>query len=368
MIETVSTTVVGAFVVVPYLVGFAVSLPVRSWRGFRPALAAAVIIAAAALWGLTHTSFYVSAVLLFPVAGFVVGILAGFATRAVVLAARWSPSSFLTLLATLFGITMPMAGWVGLRAWRDLSNERAIAALPDAATLPAVAACDRFRAAGPLLDTVLRPRYPEHPDWVPRTDIALRYPAALRNPWWPRVPDPRETAVYLQFAMHIADAGPIGPGERSPVAGRRPQPEVPSVDFGFDSRPPIDREFARLFEVRPRPPSENRRSPTVIRTPTAVPDLDEITSIPPHWRAASDDVFATTVDGSVVHLLVCSKVGSVPNPQCRFSLDRGGLAIDGHFRRTELAHWPVIADHLGGFVDCARAAGDAVAAKSGGAH
>lgn len=368
MIESIAKTIAAAFVVVPYLAGFAVALPVRSWRSHVPASLVVVAVVAGLGWLLSRANFYAGAVLFFPIAGFAVGLVVGLVTRAVVLAFRWPIRSFRAVVATLIGLALPLLAWEGRQILREREVRTALALLPDAETLPRIAACERFRSFGPLFDVVLEAARGDPPDRLPRSAQTLRLPAAHRRPASARAEDNGERVRYLAFAMYVADASPVPPEERRYEFGgrNRVEPTRPFVEFDVFDRIPIDRLFERTFAAVRGGVPDAGRTPRTVRTPSSSAGLDEITADPPRFGPDREDLFVTHTDGPAIDLLICAKTGSVPKPTCRFALDQGGLAVGGDFRRTELARWPEIADHVRSFVDCARAAGEAAAAKPAG--
>lgn len=361
-------TVVSAFVVVPYLAGFAMALPVRSWRSHVPASAAAFVVVGGLVWLLSRMSLYPGVVLSLPIAGLVVGLATGLVTRAIVLAARWPIRSLRAAAATLIGLAVPLLGWEAWRSLREWEGRTALARLPDAETLPRIAACERFRTHGPLYDAVLEAAHGDPPGGLPQADRALRFPAAHRHSEWARVEHNGYRGRYIDFAMHVADGSPIPLEDRRIGFNGRDgvDPKQPFIVFNLTDRVPIERHLERTFADGLVKAGEGNRPPQIVRTPISRADLDEITSIPPRVGHDREEVFATHGEGPVTDLLICSKVGSVPKPTCRFALDQGGLAVGGNFRRTDLARWPEIADHVRRFVDCALAAGDAAAAKPAG--
>ncbi len=359
-----TSAIAAAFVVVPYVVGFGVAFPVRSWRSHLPASMAVVTLAAGLAWVTSRTSFFLGAILFFPIAGLVAGLSAGLATRAIVLAARWPIPSLRAAMATLIGFALPPLGWEGWRHLREQEVRSALTRLPDAQTLPRIAACERFRASGALFDTIFEAPYGDSSDRRPRSDRSLRYPVAYRTSEPIRPETTGNRARYIGFAMYVADASPVPPEERrfEFAARGRVEPKRPYVSFAFADHAPIDRRLARRFAVRSAKTAEDRRPSQIVRTPSSLAALDEITSMPPRSGPEREDVFTSRTDGPVSDLLICSKDGAAPKPTCDFTLERGDLAVTGDFRRTELEHWPQIADHVRSFVDCVVAAGDATTA------
>jgi hypothetical protein len=337
--------------------GYVLPLFARSWATLGISLLISVaLVVSVTYWAGTGGGLVFFA-FLFPILTFAAGAFAGHIASFALLLKHWPVFSFPGMIATVAGIAILPAAWEGYGYYRNLQSRKMYAELPNATTLPAIAACTRFRNAGPLLDAVLTRRPNDQRNGVlPATELLLRYPAPYLEPFPPRFPEKGTKAWTIDFEMYVDDAQPAPRedeqdenGRIVPVRERRA-----SVLFRFSDDLPVARSAARtLNSLFGLPGSEV--PPQFELDASVVPGLQAVRNPRPK-KGDETESYVAMRNSEIIELVQCSGRSRVPNPQCTFRFDAAGVPISGRFRLANLTDWNDIRQKVSDFAECSVAA------------
>lgn len=348
---------------VAFLVGYLPNFLVRGRRGFLPVVAGELVLGGTLVVVTFSVSFLVGVAAAVVVGPLVIGMGIGAIVRAGLLALRWPVTSIRGLVALVVGLLLFPVGFEMRAAVRTLWVADHFARLPNASTLPQVAACAPFRNAGPLIDVSLRGQSATGSIET----IALRFPVAYdeRFGWMDRIPSGNEAGA--EFRARLGDGGAFtrldarGPNNTWIPENRQP----PFVDFL------IARGLRYDFPRRGHAPLRERIAEAAAhgsaRKETDPIDLVQTPAPPSHIGSTTDTHYLAMSGDQPSGFLTCSPEHGPAHARCHFAIDHRGIVISGRFRHVELGRWTVVRRLVEDFTDCAVAAAAAAQGSGTGA-
>jgi hypothetical protein len=295
-----------------------------------------------------------------PITFYAAGAISGHLTRLVLLLANWRALSLGGVLVVGIGFAIPPTALEAHRVLKRWQAEEAYAQLPDASTLPDIAACSGFRNTGKLLDrTLVSPPFGE-PVGIPAGELSLRYPIDYEWPSPPRHPKPGVKVKQARFQMHSDDATPITrqdehdpQGRHLPVMERRH-----AIIFNLFIGSPTSRTANGLLNLMDNNFSSMYAVPNLKLAPSTVPGVQMVVR-PKQKYGLHDASYVAMKNGEIAELIQCGSKDRVPNPDCSFRFDAGTLAVEGSFRPADIRQWPKTRAQVQAFAECSVAAAQA---------
>lgn len=156
-------------------------LRIHSRRDWWISLLAHIVFVCAMIALAGTGDFFVFMALSVPIIIYVVGAVAAHITRFVLLLADQRVLSRGGLFAACVGLAIPAAALVAHWSYKSWQSEKAYARLPDASTLPDIAACSGFRNIGKLLDRTLILPHQGEQSGIPASSVSIRYPIQFES-------------------------------------------------------------------------------------------------------------------------------------------------------------------------------------------
>ncbi|KAA3514051.1 hypothetical protein RMS29_002165 [Agrobacterium rosae] len=341
-----------------YGVGFLFPmLRIHSRRDWWISLLAHIVFVCAIIALAGTGGFFVLMALSIPVFVYVIGAVAGHITRSVLLLTKKRVFSLGGLVAACLGLAIPPAALAAHWSYKNWQAEKAYARLPDAATLPDIAACSGFRNIGKLLDRTLILPHQGEQSGIPSRSVSIRYPIQFES-FPSKHPKPGVKVEVARFQMHSDDATPVteqdkrdSQGKVIPLMERRPL-----TTFNFSTGWPTARTANRLLNSLQGNFSSLNAPPDLELVPSTVPGLQRFINQNRMDRSLWSTSYIAMNNGEITELIQCASKDRYPNPGCSFRFDVATVSIEGTFRPANIANWPKTRSQLEAFAECSIAA------------
>lgn len=347
------------FIVMIYLMGFAISSIPRSWRalGWTSLAFIVTILAFIGFLSGTNLGFVAAAfaiILMLVIAGYAAGAIA---SGALILLkpARYRAIITVAILTICFA-----SGPASLFAWQAFiryESDLAYARLP-AVGLQKIPACEPFEKQGPVLDVLMRSTQHAR-EKNTQEEAQLRYPIDYLRDRRPRLPVPMSTVDNLRFSLRISDASPVPADEQTDSKKRairsNDRTPVVSIDIKFDQ--PLALKSDRVLNSRyGKIGSKTPFEPFLSRSKYS--DLLKIENKSPSYFR--NETFLMQQDGKTVAHLECSTQSSAVVPFCEAWLERQEMSIVARFSATSLQDWNLVKTRIDDFADCIHVAANPI--------
>jgi hypothetical protein len=336
-----------------YLISFLPPLAATSWRSLGWTFLGSVVFVFGLVFLTSRGGGFVIFAFGFVILVIAAGLVAGCATKAVLLSTNLRKRPIGGAIIILFGASVLPLALEARSAYFDRSARAAYARLPTAESLPPTSACELYRSSSPLLDAVVAYDVEKNRGALTGFDAYVRYPVDYLSHYPPRFPIPMQRERRVAFQMHISDASPVRREEETDATGRwiPYDQREPAVSFKLLSREPVGQSASRRLRLsfgELRPLSE---TPKLHLAPSPYSGLQEVKNEAVSFWSERDRFVALRA-GAITELVTCNELDRVPNPSCTFQFDHLGVAVEGSFRRVMLSEWQGIKGKIEDFVKC----------------